>query len=162
MFPADYPQNGPRAVSPLKRHSYAHRALRAPAGSILLLTTAATLMAMNPNQPSSVEGDTLFRAMESMLSRYAQRLAAGQSSCNSADIPGPSGVVSRNDAIAAAHQLAGYIAATSDPRVVPDPGAGAAFLMIMIEYIAPQPGDLEPGFKDALKAMVEALRNSSA
>jgi hypothetical protein len=119
-------------------------------------------MAMNPNQPSSVEGDTLFGAMESMLRRYVQRLAAGQSSWDSEDIPRPNGVVSRNDAIAAAHQLAGYIAATSDPRVVTDPGAGAAHLMIMIEYIAPQPADLEPGFKDALKTMVEALRKSDA
>jgi hypothetical protein len=34
--------------------------------------------------------------------------------------------------------------------------------MIMIEYIAPQPADLEPGFKDALKTMVEALRKSDA
>ena len=76
---------------------------------------------MDPNQPSSVEGDTLFRAMENMLRRYAQRLEAGQSTWDTEDAPGPNGLVTRNDAIAAAYQLAGYIAATPDPRVVPDP-----------------------------------------
>jgi hypothetical protein len=78
-----------------------------------------------------------FRAMESMLRRYATRLQAGQSGRDVQDILGPDGTVSRNDAMAAAHQLAGYIAASTDPRVVPDPGAAAAHLMIMIEYIAP-------------------------
>jgi hypothetical protein len=119
-------------------------------------------MGMDPNQPSSVEGDTQFRAMDNMLGRYAQRLEAGQSTWDTEDAPGPSGLVSRNDAIAAAYQVAGYIAATSDSRVAPDPGAAAAHLMIMIEYISPQPADLEPGFKDAMQAMVQALRQSGA
>ncbi len=42
-------------------------------------------MAMNSQQPSSLEGDTLFRAMEHMLRRYAQRVAAGQSSWDADD-----------------------------------------------------------------------------
>jgi len=104
----------------------------------------------------------LFRAMEDMLRRYAQRLGAGQSSSDTEDAPGPSGVVSRNDAIAAAYQLAGYIAATTAPQVLPDPGAAAAMLMIMMEYMAPQPADLAPGFKDTMQAMVKALRESGA
>jgi hypothetical protein len=112
-------------------------------------------------QPSSAEGDSLFRAMENMLRRYVQRLQVGQSTWDAEDAPGPS-TVTRNDAIAAAYQLAGYIAATADPRVAPDSGAGAAHLMITMEYIAPQPADLEPGFKDALQAMVQALRRSVA
>ncbi len=97
-----------------------------------------------------------------MLRRYAQRLAAGQSSWDTEDARGPIGTVSRNDATAAAYQLAGYIAATSDPRVTPDPGAAAAFLMIMImiEYIAPEPADLDPGSRAALETMVKALRES--
>jgi hypothetical protein len=58
---------------------------------------------MNSQQPSSLEGDTLFRAMEHMLRRYAERVAAGQSSWDvERDTPGPNGTVSRNDAIAAA------------------------------------------------------------
>ena len=40
------------------------------------------------------------------------------------------------DAIAAVYQLGEYVAATSDHRVVPDPSAPAAHLMIMIEHIA--------------------------
>jgi hypothetical protein len=68
--------------------------------------------------------------------------------------------VSRNDATAAAYQLAGYIAATSDPRVTPDPGAAAANLMIMIEYIAPQAANLDTGSRAALETMVKALRQS--
>ncbi len=68
-------------------------------------------------QPSSLEGDTPFRAMEHMLRRYAGRLAAGQSRWDAKDdISGPNGTVSRNDAIAAAYQLAGYIAATGPAR----------------------------------------------
>jgi len=82
--------------------------------------------------------------MELMLRRYVQRLAAGQSNWDAEDAPGPNGTVTRNDAAAAAYQLAGYIAATTDPRVTPDPGAAAANLMIMIEYIAPQAADLDP------------------
>jgi hypothetical protein len=117
---------------------------------------------MSSIQPSSSEGDALFHAMENMLRGYAQRLQAGQSSWDTDDIPGPNGAVSRNDAMAAAYQLAGYIAASQDPRVVPDSGAAAAHLMIMVEYIAPQPADLGPGFKDDLHAMIKALRESGA
>ena len=103
-------------------------------------------MAMNSQQPSSLEGDTLFRAMEHMLRRYAERVAAGQSSWDvECDTPGPNGTVSRNDAIAAGYQLAGYIAATTDPRVTPNPGAAAALLMIMIEYVDPQATYLDAG-----------------
>src|SRR5262245_53646359 len=118
-------------------------------------------MAMNPQQPSSLEGDTLFRAMEDMLRRYAQRLAAGQSRWDTEDdTHGPTGTVTRNDAITAAYLLAGYIAATTDPRVSPDPGAAAAQLMIMIEYVDPQAADLDPGSRAALETMVKTLRQS--
>jgi len=85
-------------------------------------------MVMNSQQPSSLEGETLFRAMAHMFCRYAERLAAGQSSLNVGDdIPGPNGTVSRNEAIAAAYQLAGYIAATTDPSVTPDPAQPLRF-----------------------------------
>src|SRR5260370_20767201 len=77
-------------------------------------------MGMDRNRPSSVEAAALFRERENMLRRYAQRLEAGQSTWDTEDAPGPNGLVTRNDAIAAAYQLAGYIAATPDPRVVPD------------------------------------------
>jgi hypothetical protein len=116
---------------------------------------------MSSQQPSSLEGDTLFRAMEQMLRRYAGRLAAGQPSLNvEDDVPGPNGTVSRNEAIAAAYQLAGYIAATTDPRVTPDPGTAAALLMIMIEYVDPQASALDSRSRAALETMVEALRRS--
>jgi hypothetical protein len=96
-----------------------------------------------------------------MLRRYAERVAAGQSSWDvEDDTPGPNGTVSRNDAIAAAYQLAGYIAATTDPHVTPNPGAAAALLMIMIEYVDPQAAELDPGSRAALETMVEALRQS--
>jgi hypothetical protein len=92
----------------------------------------------------------------------AEMLDAGQAIYDSEDVSRANKAVSRNDAVAAAYQLAGFIAATSDPRVVPDPGAGAAHLMILMEYIAPQPADLELGFKDALQTMVTALQASGA
>jgi hypothetical protein len=120
-------------------------------------------MAMTSQQPSSREGDTLFRAMEDMLRRYAQRLEAGQSSWDGeGHAQGPDGSLSRYDAIAAAYQLAGYIAATTDPAVAPDPGAAAALLMIMIEFLDPHAANLDSGSRSALETMVEALRQSGA
>jgi len=124
------------------------------------IAEAATLIAMNSQQPSSLEGDHLFRAMEDMLRRYAQRMQAGRPVAG--DAPARDGRVGRSDATAAAYQLAGYIATTTDPHVTPDPGAAAAFLMVVMEYLDPEATDLNPGSRAALENMVGALRQSGA
>lgn len=109
---------------------------------------------MNPNQPTSPEGDILFTAMENMLRRYARgtRPAGAQEPRD----------VTRKDALAAAHQVAAFIAASRDPKVVADPGAAAATLMVMVEFISPQPGELAPGYEDSIKEFTTALRESGA
>ncbi len=109
---------------------------------------------MNPIQSSSPEGDTLFVAIENMLRRYARGTRAGGT-------PEP-GSVTRKDALAAAHQVAGFIAASRDESVVADPGAAAANLMVMVEFISPQSGELAPGYKDSIRAFTTALRDSGA
>jgi len=114
-------------------------------------------LAMDSQQPSSPEGDTLFRAMENMLRTYSQRPASGETSSDT-EVGAQDSTVRRSDAIAAAHQLAGFIAASTDPRVTPDPGGAAAFLMILVEYIDPQTADLDGGSRAALEAFVDGLR----
>ena len=114
---------------------------------------------MDPQQPSSLEGNHLFRAMDDMLRRCAQRLQAGRSGGGP---PAADGTVGRSDAIAAAYQLAGYIAATTDPQVTPDPGAAAALLMVVMEYLDPQATDLDPGGRAALESFVQSLRQLGA
>lgn len=109
---------------------------------------------MNPIQPSSPEGFTLFAAMENMLRRYARGTRA-------TGVTEP-GDVTQKDALAAAHQVAAFIASTRDPQVMADPGAAAASLMVMIEFISPQPGELAPGYKDSIQEFTDALRSSGA
>lgn len=100
----------------------------------------------------------MFRAMENLLRRYARRLQAGQPGWDPQGDPKPSSLVTQRDAMAAAHQLAGYVAALADRRFTPDPGAAAASLMVIIEYIAPQPADLTASFEDDLRAVVSSIR----
>jgi hypothetical protein len=109
---------------------------------------------MDPIQPSSPEGATLFEAMENMPRHYANGTrAAGATS------PGD---VTRKDALAAAHQVAAFIGSIRDPQVMADPGAAAANLMVMVEYISPRPGGLAPGYRDGIQEFVAALRQSGA
>jgi len=109
---------------------------------------------MNPIQPSSPEGSVLFLAMENMLRRYARGTRA-------VAVAEPA-TVTQKDALAAAHQVAAFIASTRDPNVMADPGAAAANLMVMVEFISPQPGELAPGYKDSIQEFVTALRDSGA
>lgn len=110
---------------------------------------------MNSQQPSSLEGNHLFGAMEDMLRRYAQRLEAGHPA---ASVPAePHGRVGRSDAIAAVYQLAGYVAGTADPRVAPDRGAAAALVMIVMDYLDTEATNLDPGSRAALENFVEGL-----
>lgn len=104
-------------------------------------------------QPASAEGATLFRSMEAMLKRYArgERPAGRQ---DGGLVP----AVTRDDAIASAHLVAGFIAASTDPRVQPDPGAAAAALMILVEFVAPEVASLDPAGQEALASYVDALR----
>lgn len=109
---------------------------------------------MNPIQPSSPEGAILFDAMENMLRHYARGTrAAGVSK---------SGNVTKKDAQAAAMQVAAFIGSTRDPQVMADPGAAAANLMVMVEYIAPQPGELAHRYQDSIQEFTAALRQSGA
>lgn len=109
---------------------------------------------MNPIQPTSAEGDSLFIAMENMLRRYARgtRVAVAQEPRD----------VTLKDALAAAHQVAAFIAASRDPNVAADPGAAAANLMVMVEFISPQPGELAPGYENSIQEFTTALRQSGA
>jgi hypothetical protein len=108
-------------------------------------------------QPASAEGATLFRSMEAMLTRYArgERPAGGQDA-------GQGPAVTRDDAIAAAHMVAGFIAASTDPRVRADPGAAAAALMVLAEFIAPEVASLDPAGQEALASYIDDLRAAGA
>ena len=107
-------------------------------------------------QPAS-EGATLFRSMEAMLMRYAR----GERPAGSQDV-GQVPAVTRSDAIASAHLVAGFIAASTDPRVQPDPGAAAAALMTLVEFVAPEVASLDPAGQEALASYVDDLRAAGA
>jgi hypothetical protein len=115
-------------------------------------------------QPSSDASDRLFRDMENLLRDYANGSPLASSVQSAEDQSAPRDIVQLPDAIAAGYMLAGYIAASADPAGPgPDPGHGAAMLMVLLEYIRPLPSDLVSlRYEADIQEMVNALRAAGA